>query len=118
LPAIIYGSPPRDVIEVPAGAAQASPLAPGSLDPAALEPKSLDQVAMLVPPGAVEGRYALALGLRALRPGATLVAAAPKDKGGLRLRKTLTAFGCEVAEEARRHHRICTVERPAALTGI
>jgi 16S rRNA (guanine1207-N2)-methyltransferase len=118
LPAIVYGSPPRDVIEAPAGAAQASPLVPGSLDLATLEPQSLDEVAMLVPPGAVEGRYALALALRALRPGATLAAAAPKDKGGLRLRKILTSFGCEVAEEARRHHRICTVERPEALTGI
>jgi 16S rRNA (guanine1207-N2)-methyltransferase len=118
LPAVVYGSPPRDVIEIPAGADQVSPLAPGSLDLAAMEAQSLDEAAMMVPAGAVEGRYALAQALCALRPGGALVAAAPKDKGGLRLKKTLTAFGCEVAEAARRHHRICTVERPAALTGV
>ena len=66
---------------------------------------------MLAPPGAVERRYALALALRLLPPGAPLTVMAPKTKGGSRLRKELEAFGCAVAETARRHHRICVCER-------
>lgn len=120
MPAAVYGSPPLDVIETPKGAAQLSPLFPGSTDIASLAEASLDEIALLVPGGAVEARYLLAQALRVLRPGGTLAAAAPKDRGGLRLKKTLTAFGCEVAETSRRHHRICEVERPSTaleLTG-
>ena len=118
MPSAIYGSPPRDVIEPPADAVQASPLIPGSQDQAGFAAESLDEIAILAPPGAVEARYVLAQALRALRPGGELTAAAPKDKGGLRLKKTLQAFGCEVIEDARRHHRICTVQRPAVPTGL
>lgn len=118
MPSAVYGSPPRDVIETPAGAAQTSPLIPGSQDLAALADESLDEVVMLAPPGAVEARYVLAQALRALKPGGELTAAAPKDKGGLRLKKTLTGFGCEVIEDARRHHRICTVTRPVDLAAV
>jgi 16S rRNA (guanine1207-N2)-methyltransferase len=118
LPAAVYGIPPADVIAPPSGARQLSPLLPGSDDLAALADRSLDEVALLVPPGAVEARYVLAQALRALKPGGLLTAAAPKDKGGLRLRKVLAGFGCEVAETSRRHHRICEVERPSALTGV
>jgi len=63
---------------------------------------------MLAPPGTIERRYALALALRALAPGARLIAMAPKDKGGSRLKKELESFGCEVAEESKSHHRICS----------
>ncbi|MDP3852635.1 class I SAM-dependent methyltransferase [Phenylobacterium sp.] len=118
MPTAIYGSPPRDVIEPPAGAIQVSPLVPGSQDLAAIAQASLDEIAVLVPPGAVEARHVLAQALRALRPGGLLTAAAPKDKGGLRLKKVLAALGCEVAETARRHHRICTVTRPEDLAGL
>ncbi|WP_232629737.1 class I SAM-dependent methyltransferase, partial [Methylobacterium sp. Leaf118] len=38
--------------------------------------------------------------------------------GGARLAKELRGFGGTVAEEARRHHRICTLLRPAAPAGI
>lgn len=79
---------------------------------------ALDEVAALVPSGAIEARYVLAQALRVLKPGGLLTAAAPKDKGGLRLKKTLAGFGCQVDEVSRRHHRICTVIRPAELTGI
>ena len=60
----------------------------------------------------------LALALRALEPGGGLIALAPKDRGGARLRKELVAFGCEVAETARAHHRICHTVRPGAPEGL
>jgi 16S rRNA (guanine1207-N2)-methyltransferase len=118
LPAAVYGVPPAEVVETPKGARQLSPLIPGSEDIALAADCSLDEVALLVPPGAVEARHVLAQALRALKPGGLLTAAAPKDKGGLRLKKILAGFGCEVAETSRRHHRICEVERPSALTGV
>ncbi|WP_309644871.1 class I SAM-dependent methyltransferase [Phenylobacterium sp.] len=118
MPTAVYGSPPRDVIETPPNAIQVSPLAPGSQDLAQFADGALDEVAVLVPPGAVEAAQVLAQALRALKTGGLLTAAAPKDKGGLRLKKTLTAFGCEVAETSRRHHRICAVERPETLIGV
>lgn len=94
---------------------QLSPLSPGSEDLSALTDGSLDEIAILVPGGAIEARYVLAQALRALKPGGALAAAAPKDRGGLRLKKTLQGFGCEVAETSRRHHRICELERPSEL---
>lgn len=118
MPAAIYGNPPTDVLETPRGPRQLSPLIPGSDDVAQVADASFDEVALLVPPGAVEARYVIAQALRTLAPGGELAAAAPKDRGGLRLKRTLEAFGCEVAETARRHHRICAVERPATLTGL
>lgn len=118
MPAAVYGNPPADVLETPKGARQLSPLIPGSDDVAQVADASFDEVALLVPPGAVEARYVVAQGLRTLAPGGALIAAAPKDRGGLRLKRILEAFGCDVAETARRHHRICAVERPATLTGL
>lgn len=118
MPTAVYGSPPRDVIEPPAGAIQLSPLVPGSQDLALIPDGALDEIAVLVPPGAIEASHVLAQALRALKPGGRLIAAAPKDKGGLRLKKILTAMGCEAAETSRRHHRICAVERPDVLGGL
>lgn len=111
----LYGAPPRELAERPEGAVQYSPLVPGS---AALERAVLSSMTMLAPPGAVERRYILALTLRALEPGGRLIVMAPKDKGGSRLRKELEAFGYAVAEDARRHHRICTVEGVAVPRGV
>lgn len=114
----VHGAPPLDVVEVPAGARRFSPFAPGSdrLEDAA--PGSFASMTLLAPPGTVERRYTLALALRALSPDGRLTAAAPKDKGGSRLRKELEAFGCAVNEDSRRHHRICTVRRPADIAGL
>ncbi len=114
----VYGAPPREVVETPAGARRFSPLAPGTGDFEAVAPGGLASVTMLAPPGTVERRHALALALRGLAPGGRLVACAPKDKGGSRLRKELEAFGCAVNEDSRRHHRICTVKRPAEPVGL
>lgn len=116
--AAVYGTPSPDVIETPKGARQLSPLIPGSDDIAALDDASLNEIALQVPGGAIEARYVLAQALRVLKPGGLLTAAAPKDRGGLRLKKTLQGFGCDVAETSRRHHRICEVERPQAALDL
>lgn len=114
----VYGSPSSDLVGTNAGARQVSPLQPGS---GALEDYAegaLSRVVMAAPPGTLERRRELALALRALAPGGGLVALAPKDKGGARLRKELKGFGCEVEEVGRRHHRICSCRRPEALDGV
>jgi 16S rRNA (guanine1207-N2)-methyltransferase len=115
---ILYGSPPLELHQRSADETQTSPLSLGSQALETLAPDSLEEAVVLAPPGVVERRYALALTLRALRPGATLIAMAPKDRGGSRLKRELEAFGCAVEERAKRHHRICHVDRPAALVGI
>lgn len=114
----VYGLPPSDLADVPAGAVQFSPLIPGSASLERQREASLDAITLLAPPGTIERRYALALGLRALKSGAPFVALAPNDRGGTRLRKELQAFGCAVDERARGHHRIVTATRPHRLTGI
>ncbi len=114
----VYGAPPRALAEVPTGALQVSPLAPGAKALETIRPASLSGAVMAAPPGVLERRYALALTLQALKPGAPLIAMAPKDKGGSRLRKELEAFGCAVQEDGRQHQRICHAERPAALAQV
>ncbi len=116
--AAIYGSIDPDLVETSRGAQQLSPLSPGSMAIEALEDASLDAITLLAPPGVLERRFVLAHALRVLAPGGRLTALAPKDKGGSRLSKELEAFGCDVIETARRHHRICETERPAALVGL
>jgi len=114
----IYGTPPVELALRQPGAAQFSPLAPGSAALEDLAPGALDGLVMLAPPGTGERRYALAQALRVLAPGAPLTALAPKDKGGSRLRKELEAFGCEVFEASKRHHRICVTSRPNEPVGL
>jgi len=114
----IYGAPLAELVVPPAGAIQFSPLIPGSEKLEEQEQASLASMIVLAPPGTVERRHVMALALRALAPGAPLTVLAPKDKGGSRLRKELAGFGCSVAETARRHHRICTCERPAVLADL
>ena len=115
---VVYGAPPVDLASLPAGALQVSPLAPGSAALEAIAPATLDAVVMAAPPGTLERRYALALALRALKPGAPLTALAPKDKGGSRIGRELEAFGCHVQEEGRRHQRICRTVRPPEPVGL
>lgn len=114
----IYGAPPADLVEAPVGAVQVSPLIPGSAALEALAAESLEAMVMAAPPGTLERRYAMAQALRALKPGAAFTVLAPKDKGGSRIGRELEAFGCEIHEEGRRHHRICRTRRPEAPAGL
>ncbi|WP_404810530.1 class I SAM-dependent methyltransferase [Methylobacterium flocculans] len=114
----VYGIPPLELAAVPDGAVQVSPLIPGSARLEDVAPESLERLDVLAPAGTIERRYVLALGLKALRPGGRLTALAPKDRGGSRLAKELTGFGCTVHEKARRHHRICVLARPDLVNGL
>ena len=114
----VYGAPPPELAPVDPGAAQLSPQVPGAVALEDIPPAGLQSLVMLAPPGTVERRYAVALGLRALAAGAPLTLLAAKDRGGSRLRKELEAFGCAVAETSRRHHRICVTHRPEAPMGL
>jgi 16S rRNA (guanine1207-N2)-methyltransferase len=116
--ALLYGAPAPGLIDVPAGAQQLSPLVPGSADIASLPDGSADGATVLAPPGTLERDFVLAQALRTLKPGAPMVAFAPKDKGGSRLKRALEGFGCTVTEDARRHHRFCSVVRPAEPRGL
>jgi 16S rRNA (guanine1207-N2)-methyltransferase len=89
----VYGAPPPELAATPAGAAQYSPLIPGSAALEDVAAGSLPAMTMLAPPGVLERRYALALALRALKPRGRLTVMAPKDKGGSRLHQELEAFG-------------------------
>ncbi len=114
---LLYGRPPA-VFDPPGDALQTSPLIPGST-PLESAPEGSAEAAMIyAPPGVLERRYTLALALRALKPGGRLDAMAPKDKGGSRLKKELQAFGLEIGESAKAHHRRCVVIRPETLTGL
>jgi 16S rRNA (guanine1207-N2)-methyltransferase len=114
----VYGAPSLDIVTVPEGAVQLSPLFPGAASLEDLAPESLADIVVAAPPGTVERRYVLALALRALAPGAPLIALGPKDKGGARIGKELEAFGCTVEETAKRGHRICHANRPDTLSGV
>lgn len=114
----LYGAPPAELAATPEAAIQFSPLIPGSGRLEEQAEGSLAEMLVLAPPGTVERRYAMALALRALAPGGMLTALAPKDKGGSRLAKELKGFGCTITETSRRHHRICTCERPPRPLGI
>ena len=115
---IVYGFPPPALAVAQAGAVQVSPLA--------LEGKRLEDLAensfatalIYAPPGTLERHYVLAQALRAIAPQGELTVLAAKDKGGSRLRKELESLGCDVAEDARKHHRICRTRRPDLLADL
>ena len=113
----LYGRPPA-VFDPPGDAVQTSPLIPGSTPLESVAEGSADDIMVYAPPGVLERRYTLALALRALKPGGRLDVMAPKDKGGSRLKKELAAFGVEVGESAKAHHRRCVVIRPETLDGL
>ena len=115
---ILYGAPAPGLIEVPRGAVQVSPIILGSQDLAAMADASAEQALVLAPGGTIERDHVLAQVLRVLKPGAPLVVFAPKDKGGSRLKKVMEAFGCQVSEDARKHHRFCHAVRPDAPQGV
>ena len=114
----VYGSPIDGLKIDTDGAEQLSPLVPGAEALEGLAPGSLGELVMVAPPGTVERRHAMALGLRALAPGAPFTILAPKDKGGSRLGDELDAFGCRFEETGKRHHRICCGLRPETPVGL
>jgi 16S rRNA (guanine1207-N2)-methyltransferase len=114
----VYGFPPGGLAAAETDARQLSPLVPGSDAIEDIADGALVRLVVLAPPGTLERRFVLAQGLRALAPDGALVALAPKTKGGARLGGELAAFGCEVQEDARRHHRICQTRRPAHPVGL
>jgi 16S rRNA (guanine1207-N2)-methyltransferase len=114
----LYGQADHDLAPAAPDAVQLSPLVPGSTDIASIPDESFIAVTLRAPAGAVERRFVLAHALRVLAPNGRLTAFAPKDRGGLRLKKELEALGCEVGESARRHNRICLVVRPAVIAGL
>ncbi len=116
--AAVYGAPPPELAAAPPGVMQLSPRVPGAGALENLPDASLTRLVALAPPGTLERRYVLAQALRVLAPNGELVALAPKTRGGTRLAAELTAFGCEVHETARRHHRICQVRRPTHPVGL
>jgi 16S rRNA (guanine1207-N2)-methyltransferase len=116
--AAVYGFPLLDVVDVPGGAVQVSPLVAGSTDLADLADGALDEIVIQAPAGVAERRYVLAQALRVLKADGRLTALAPKDRGGLRMNKELTAFGCTIGESAKRHHRICVALKPASVAGL
>ena len=116
--AAVYGFPLLDVVDVPGDAVQVSPMVAGSTDLADLADGSLDEIVIQAPAGVAERRYVLAQALRALKVEGRLTALAPKDRGGLRMNRELTAFGCTIGESAKRHQRICVTLKPATVTGL
>jgi 16S rRNA (guanine1207-N2)-methyltransferase len=114
----VYGAPPRALADAPAAAIQFSPLVPDAASLEAQAPETLASMTMLAPPGTLERRYALALALKALKPGSALTVLAPKDKGGSRIADELRAFGCAVDESSKRRHRICVSTRPSLFEGV
>lgn len=109
---VVYGTPIPECAIVPPGAVQVSPQVPGALALEDTTPASVAAMVMAAPPATVERQYALALGLRALQPGAPFTVMAPKAKGGGRIAKELAAFGCAVTATSRHHQRICQTHRP------
>lgn len=114
---LLYGRPPA-VFDPPGDAIQTSPLIPGSTALESVPEGSAEATMIYAPPGVLERRYTLALALKALRPGAHLDVMAPKDKGGSRLKKELQAFGLEIGESAKAHHRRCVVVKPDTVAGL
>jgi 16S rRNA (guanine1207-N2)-methyltransferase len=114
----VYGAPHPDLAQVASDAPRFSPLVPGAAMLEDAADASLTRLVVAAPPAVLERRYVLAQALRILATGGELVALAPKDRGGARLRGELEAFGCVVAERAGRHQRICELRRPAAPTGL
>lgn len=114
----VYGHIPRDLVEVPDGADQCSPLIPGSGDVWAIASESLAAFVLHAPASVIERRCVMALALRALAPGGALTVLAGNDRGGTRLAGELEAFGCAVEAGHKRHHRIVTTLRPTEPSGI
>ena len=98
----VYGAPLKELAALEPLATQVSPIIPGSQALEDFDEGSISALVMMAPPGTLERRYALAQALRALKPGGTITVMAAKDRGGARLAKELTGFGCAPQETAKR----------------
>jgi 16S rRNA (guanine1207-N2)-methyltransferase len=114
----VYGRPPQSLAAASAEAVQTSPLNIGGTAIEALASGGLQRFVILAPPGTLERRYILAQALRVLAPDGDLIALALKQRGGARLAAELAAFGCDIREHSKAHHRICQTKRPAEPIGI
>ncbi len=114
---LLFGRPPA-VFDPPGDATQTSPLIPGSTALEDMADGAVEVIMVYAPPGVLERRYTLAQALRVLKAGGRLDVMAPKDKGGSRIRKELEAFGLEIGESAKAHHRRCVVIRPEKAAGV
>jgi len=114
----VYGFPPPELAAMARDARQLSPLVPGAEAIGEIGDGALTRLVVLAPPGTLERRYVLAQALRTLAPAGALIALAPKTRGGARVCGELAAFGCEVREDARRHHRLCQARRPPRPVGL
>jgi 16S rRNA (guanine1207-N2)-methyltransferase len=114
----VYGWPPSSLAEVSDAAIQLSPFDPRAVALGEIADGELASAVIAAPPGAVERRFVLAHALRALQAGGLLTVLAPKNRGGSRLAAELRWFGCDPAEDARRHYRICRCSKPAAAENL
>jgi 16S rRNA (guanine1207-N2)-methyltransferase len=114
----LYGDAPAELVTVPSEAVQFSPLVLGSASLEAWPEASMERMIVVAPPGTVERRYVLAHALRMLKPSGKLVALAPKDKGGTRLRKELQMLAGNGDDAPRNHWRIATATRAEMLPAL
>lgn len=108
----VYGTVPRDLVDVAEPNVQCSPRHPGACLLSEMDKECLSSLVIHAPASTLERRHELAISLRALKPGAPLTAFALKTKGGSRLLKELQALGCEASSRPKRHHLIVDTVRP------
>ncbi|MEO1609302.1 MAG: class I SAM-dependent methyltransferase [Pseudomonadota bacterium] len=111
----VYGHVPPGLADIPAGSLQTSPRIPSSIPLSTVDPANLDGIVLYAPENTLERKYVLAQAVLAVKPDGALTVLAPNTKGGTRLAKELSAFGCNVDMSSQRHHRIVRCRRPAAL---
>jgi 16S rRNA (guanine1207-N2)-methyltransferase len=115
---LLYGQIPFGLAEVPEDGLQVSPMFPSQAALESLTEATYTSLTMYAPANTAERQHDIALALRALVPASLIVVIAPKDKGGSRLAKELTAFGVQVSDNPKRHHRICAGIVPNTLRGL
>ncbi len=115
---VVYGHPPRGLVDIAPACVQVSPLVPGAQRLADLPSGNLASAVVYAPPGTIERRAVCAAMLQSLAIGAPLTVLGPTDRGGRRIADELRHFGCVVSDVARAHHRICTTTRPDVLRGV
>lgn len=114
----VYGAIPSELIDIQPNSVQCSPQIPGAGVLELWPEASSSGFIIHAPPNTIERRAVLAIALRALAPGAPLIAFAANTKGGTRLSDELEAFGCKIEKSHKRRHQIISTTRVSNLTGI